>query len=98
MVVGRVFLGGLTVLRAFHKGSAVRNAALIKRLSAVACAVLPLFLTAYSGLAKNHYLAISAEDMGLVVAFLVGAIGAISTVITSPLVGLPAEPKQRGLE
>ncbi len=80
-------------MSAFHKGSAIRSAALVKNLSAIACAVLPLFLTAYSGLAANHEMLISSEDMGLLVAFLVGAIGAVSTVITSPKVGLPASVK-----
>lgn len=74
----------------FHKGSAIRGAVLIKNLSAISCAVLPLFLSAYAGLAKNHAMPISAEDMGIAMAFLVGAIGAISTVVTSPKVGLPA--------
>ena len=78
-------------MNAFRKGSAIRCAVLVKNLSAISCAVLPLFLTAYSGLAKNHALLVSAEDMGIVVAFLVGAIGAVSTVITSPKVGLPAD-------
>lgn len=73
----------------FHKGSAVRCAALVKTLSAIACAVLPLFLTAFTGLAKNHSMPVSTEDMGLIVAFLTGAIGAVSTVITSPQVGFP---------
>jgi len=78
----------------FRKGSAIRSAALVKNLSAIACAVLPLFLTAYSGLAANHEMLISAEDMGLLVAFLIGAIGAVSTVITSPLVGLAPTGKR----
>lgn len=74
----------------FHRGSAVRNAQQVKTWSAIVCAVLPLFLTAYSGLAKSHVLPVSADDMGLIVAFLIGAIGSVSTVITSPKVGLPA--------
>ena len=78
----------------FRKGSAIRSASLVKNLSAIACAVLPLFLTAYSGLAANHEMLISAEDMGLIVAFLIGAIGAVSTVITSPLVGLAPTGKR----
>lgn len=79
----------------FRKGSAVRCAALVKNLAAITCAVLPLFLTAYSGLAKNHEMLISTEDMGLLVTFIVGAIGAISTVVTSPKVGLPASVKDQ---
>ena len=81
-------------MNALRKGSAVRNAATVKNISAIACAVLPLFLTAYSGLAANHEMLISAEDMGLIVAFLIGAIGAVSTVITSPLVGLAPTGKR----
>ncbi len=76
-------------MNALRKGSSVRNAAQIKMISAVLCAVLPLFLVAYQGIAQNHELAISAADMGLAVTFLIGAIGAVSTVITSPKVGLP---------
>ena len=78
----------------FRQGHAVRNAQQVKTWSAIACAVLPLFLTAYSGLAANHEMLISAEDMGLIVAFLIGAIGAVSTVITSPLVGLAPTGKR----
>jgi len=81
----------------FRKGAAIRCAVLVKNLAAITCAVLPLFLTAYSGLAKNHELLISTEDMGLLVTFIVGAIGAISTVITSPKVGLQA-PEQGRIE
>ena len=81
----------MSVLR---QGCAVRNARRVKTWSAIACAVLPLFLTAYSGLAKNHGLLVSTEDMGLIVAFLIGAIGAVSTVITSPLVGLAPTEKR----
>lgn len=81
----------------FRKGSAIRCAVLVKNLAAIVCAVLPLFLTAYTGLAKNHEMPVSVEDMGLMVAFLVGAIGAVSTVITSPRVGLPA-PEQGRIE
>ena len=81
-------------MSAFRKGSAIRCAGLVKTVSAIACAVLPLFLTAYSGLAANHEMLISAEDMGLIVAFLIGAIGAVSTVITSPLVGLAPTGKR----
>ena len=78
-------------MSAFRQGSAVRNAATVKTISAIDCAVLPLFLAAYSGLAANHEMLISAEDMGIVVSFIVGAIGAVSTVITSPKVGLPTK-------
>ena len=79
----------------FHKGSAIRHAATVKTASAISCAVLPLFLAAYSGLAVNHEMLISAEDMGIVVSFLIGAIGAVSTVITSPKVGMPELEKGR---
>ncbi len=79
----------------FRKGSAIRNAATVKTVSAIACAVLPLFLAAYSGLAANHEMLISVEDMGIVVSFLGGAISSVSTVITSPRVGLPALEKGR---
>lgn len=82
-------------MSAFRKGSAIRNAATVKTVSAIACAVLPLFLTAYSGLAANHEMLISAEDMGIVVVFLAGAIGSISHVVTSPQIGLPA-PDTKG--
>ena len=78
-------------MNVFCKGSAIRGAVLVKNLSAISCAVLPLFLSAYAGLAKNHWMPVSVEDMGIVVASLVGAIGAVSTVITSPKVGLRAE-------
>ncbi len=77
----------------FRKGSAIHNATLVKNISAIACAVLPLFLAAYSGLAANHEMLISVEDMGIVVSFLGGAIASVSTVITSPRVGLPATVK-----
>ena len=79
----------------FRKGSAIRNAATVKTVSAIACAVLPLFMAAYSGLAANHEMLISVEDMGILVSFLIGAIGAVSTVITSPRVGLTALEKGR---
>ena len=78
----------------FRQGHAVRNAHQVKTWSAIACAVLPPFLTAYSGLAANHQLLNRAEDMGVIVAFLIGAIGAVSTVITSPLVGLAPTGKR----
>ncbi len=80
-------------MSALRKGSCLHNSAQIKTVSAILCAVLPLFLTAYSGLAANHEMLISTEDMGIVVSFIVGAIGAVSTVITSPKVGLPASAK-----
>lgn len=80
-------------MSALRNGSAIHNAATVKTVSAIACAVLPLFLAAYSGLAANHEMLISAEDMGIVVSFIVGAIGAVSTVITSPKVGLLASIK-----
>ena len=82
-------------MSAFRNGSAIRNAATVKTVSAIACAILPLFLAPYSGLAANHEMLISAEDMGIVVSFIVGAIGAVSTVITSPKVGLPELEKGR---
>ncbi len=82
----------------FRKGSSVRRSTQVKNLSAIACAVLPLFLTAYTGLAKNHEMPVSVEDMGLLVAFLIGAIGAISTVITSPKAGLPARDQLQRIE
>lgn len=85
-------------MSAFHKGQAVSNAAAWKLASAIACAVLPLFLTAYTGLAANHSMPISVQDMGIVVSFLAGAIGTISTVITSPLVGLPERNKLQRIE
>lgn len=85
-------------MSAFRQGSALRNAALVKNLSAIACAVLPLFLTAYTGLAKNHEMPVSVEDMGLLITFLIGAIGAISTVITSPKAGLPARDQLQRIE
>lgn len=78
-------------MSAFRQGSAIRNATLVKNLSAIACAVLPMFLAAYSGLAANHEMLISAEDMGIVVSFIGGAIASVSTVITSPKVGLPTK-------
>lgn len=85
-------------MNVFRQGNAVRNAQQVKSWSAIACAVLPLFLTAYTGLAKNHEMPVSVEDMGLLVAFLIGAIGAISTVITSPKVGLPARDQLQRIE
>ncbi len=85
-------------MNAFRKGSAIRNAALVKNLSAIACAVLPLFLTAYTGLAKNHEMPVSVEDMGLLITFLLGVIGAVSTVLTSPKVGLPARGQLHRIE
>lgn len=86
---------GCRPVSAFRKGSAIYNAATVKTISAIACAILPLFLAAYSGLAANHEMLISVEDMGIVVSFLIGAIGAVSTVITSPKVGMPELEKGR---
>ena len=85
----------MSTMAVLRKGSAVHNAATVKTVSAIACAILPLFLAAYSGLAANHEMLISAEDMGIVVSFLGGAIGAVSTVITSPKVGMPELEKGR---
>lgn len=85
-------------MSAFRKGRAVRNAAAVKTVAAAICAVVPFALSLYAGLGEHFELPVSAEVAGLIATFILGAVGAVSTVITSPQVGFGQGSRQGTLD
>ncbi|MBP9803320.1 MAG: hypothetical protein KBE22_00245 [Candidatus Accumulibacter sp.] len=81
-------------MSAFRKGRAVCNAAAVKTIAAAVCAVVPFALALYTGLGEHYDLPVSGAIAGLIATFITGVVGAVSTVITSPQVGLARDETQ----